>query len=101
MLELVDEFTKIFSSISISKFRKKIGGNTTIIAHKIYELQQQIREALHTIIIKKPELIELTLKIATMFWNAFNPFFNILFFLIILYFCWYRFLLNSFDVISI
>ena len=46
--------------------------NTTIIAHKINKLPLQILEGLH---IKKIELIKLILKIATVFLNAFCPFF--------------------------
>ena len=58
-------------SIPKSKFRKILVENTTIIAHKIDKLQLQILEALH---IKQKYLksIELILKIATMFWNAFS-----------------------------
>ena len=70
-----------------TKFPKILVENTTIIAHKIYKLWLQILEALH-IKTENLELIELTLKIVTMFWNAFSFCFNNLFFLIIFYFCW-------------
>ena len=56
-------------------------------AHEINKLQLQILEARHIETKtknKKIELIELTLKIATMFWNALSPFF----FLKIFYFSW-------------
>ena len=43
-----------------------VNGCNTIIIHKIYKLQLQIIEALH-MKTKNLELIELTLKIATMF----------------------------------
>ena len=73
-------------SIPKYKFRKILVEKTTIIAHEINKVRQQILEALHK---KKLESIELILKIATMFWNAFSRFLkNILYFLIILYFRW-------------
>ena len=79
-------------SIPKYKFWKTLVKNTPIIVHKINKLWLQILEALH--IKNKLELIELTLKIATMFWNTFSPFFikysisldNILFLLIELFF---------------
>ena len=71
-------------SISKSKFRITLVENTAIIAHKIRKLRLKILEALHIEIKKKPtnknktkkkiELIELTLKIATMLWSVFSLF---------------------------
>ena len=78
-------------SIPKSKFRKILVENTTIIAHEINKRRLQILEALHMKTKqqkkkkkKKLQLIELTLKIARMFWNALNPFF----FFQIFYFSW-------------
>ena len=79
-------------SIPKSKFRKILLENSTIIAHEINKLRQQILEALHIKTQKKS--IELILKIATIFINAFSTFLkkysifldNILFLLIA--FCW-------------
>ena len=50
-------------SIPKYKFRKILVESTTIIAHEIDSLRLLILDALH----KKIELIELTLKITTMF----------------------------------
>ena len=47
-----------------------LSGNIEYITHEINKLRLQIREALH-IKTKKLKSIELILKIATMFWNAF------------------------------
>ena len=58
-------------SIPKSRFWKILVNNTTIIAHEINKLQLQILEALH-IKTKNLKSIELILKIATMFWNAFS-----------------------------
>ena len=58
-------------SIPKSKFRKILVENTSVIAHRIDKLQLQIKEALQK---KKLKSIELILKIATMFWNAFSIF---------------------------
>ena len=67
-------------SISKSKFQKILVKITTIIAHEIdKQWLQQILEALH---IKTGNLIELILKIATMFGNAFRFFILVIFFLI-------------------
>ena len=60
-------------SIPKSKFRKMFVENTTIIASEINKLQLQILEALH-IKTKNLKSIELIMKIATMFWNAFSLF---------------------------
>ena len=68
-----------------SKFRKILIENSIIIEHKINKLKLQMIEAQHK---NQQESIELILKIATMFWNAFRLFFNISFFLIISYFRW-------------
>ena len=54
-------------SIPKSKFWKILVENITIIAHEISKLRLQIQETLHKI-----KLIELILKIATMFWNVFS-----------------------------
>ena len=69
-------------SIPKSKFWKILVENNTIIAHEINKIRLQSP----TYEKKKIELIELTLKIVTMFWNTISPIFNILFFLIIFYF---------------
>ena len=65
--------------VSKFKFRKILVENTTIIAHEINKLRLQILEALHvkttttttTTTTTKIQSIELTLKIATIHWNAF------------------------------
>ena len=67
-------------SIPKSKFQKILVENFTIISREINKLRQQILEAIH-IKTKKLESIELILKIATMFWNAFS-------FFLIFYFSW-------------
>ena len=54
-----------------SKFCKILVENTAIVAHKINKPQLQILEALFI----KKTTIELILKIATMFWNAFSLFY--------------------------
>ena len=54
-------------SVPKSKFRKILVENTTIIAHEIDKLRQQILEALHIKTPKNLKSIELILKIATMF----------------------------------
>ena len=61
-------------SIPKSKFPKILVENTTIIAHEINRLQLQILEALHVTPVKKKKnrKIEIILKIATMFWKAFE-----------------------------
>ena len=58
-------------SIPKSKFRKILVENTTIIAHEIDKLRLQILEALHIKAKKTLKLIDLILKIVTMFWNSF------------------------------
>ena len=76
-------------SIPKSKFRKLLVENPTIIVLEINKLRLQIPEALHK---KKKKLksIELILKIATMFWNAFFFvfFLNIPYYLIIFKYRW-------------
>ena len=71
----IDLYAKVYS-VPKSKCRKVLSENTFIIGHEINKLRLQIREALH--IKKKPkknlEIIELTLKIATMFWNTLDVF---------------------------
>ena len=59
-------------STEIEYHRNTKKKNTTIIAHKIDKLQLQILEALRIKTTKN--LIELILKIAAMFWNAFRFF---------------------------
>ena len=78
-------------SIPKSKLRKILVENTTIIAREINKLWLQILEALQIKIIKKQESIELILKIARMFWNAFSFLVflnNILYSFIIFYSRW-------------
>ena len=74
-------------SIPKSKFRKILLENTTIIVLEIIKLRLQILEALHIKAKNKKkkkskkqktknlELIEIILKIAAIFWNAFHRFF--------------------------
>ena len=57
------------------KIRKILVENTTIIAHEINKLRLEIVETLHIPPQKNLDLIELTLKIATMLWNTFRPYF--------------------------
>ena len=67
-------------SIPKSKFRKNLVENT-IIANEIDKLRQQILENK-----RKLKSVELILKIAKMFWNAFSNFSP--YFLIVFYFRW-------------
>ena len=67
-------------SVPESKFQKILVENTYIIAHVINKLRLQILEDQHIKLNKKIESLELILKIARKFWNAFSLFFLIFYF---------------------
>ena len=67
-------------SVPKLKFRKIPVENTSIIAHEIDKVRQQIQVA--QLLKQTKKLLELILKIATMFWNAFSfsPYYYVFYF---------------------